>query len=494
MGDRRGVADASAMATPGSAVPAHVRGVGGFVLPAGSVASTGGGGASDASVDPATGRPPLPRRRRRASFIEKSKRRLAIVQKYVTRARGVDKWAIAAWMLVDLCWCQEQQEGMLAAAALFGFVFYKLLIGHGQRSPHEVTHCVAVLLWAAGNVSWMWMELGQARLRQWSDYRGAGAAQEDWWKFRLASTVFFFTALVVEVTYFAYLRHTPSFEGSWTSNPLTANVIAKHQRRLSASSLSSLESGRGKPPRAPDDTSDTASMASGGSRMSAGAASLASLPSVAGGAALTYGSVEYAGAGGGDGDDDDDEMTGILPRFPEYFRTWDDYESLAIMIWIGKDSSWMFCTKFTHDFEDGPARLAKWSWLMFTTFLLLLHADFFVVSFSNTKDNVEWVNYFCLLLWACSQTLWAGGELFLHESVVKREPVLEKPDDYSNLRWYAGWFALAAVTILYTFWTFKTVRSVWDCCENIEEVDDDDGDPRVEAAAATKPPTNEATK
>ena len=418
MSDRRGVANASAMTNPRSAFPAHARGVGGFVLPAGSVASSGGGGASDVSVDPAPGRPPVPRRRRRVSFIEKSKQRLAVVQKYVTRARGVDKWAIAAWMLVDLCWCQEQQEGMLAAAALFGLVFYKFLIGHGRRSPHEVTHCVALLLWAAGNVSWMWMELGQARLGQWSDYRGAGAAQADWWKFRLASTVFFFSALVVEVTYFAHLRHTPSFEGSWTSNPLTANVIAKHQQRLSASSGSSLESGRGKPPRAPDDTSDTASMASGGSRMSAGAASFASLPTVAGGAALTYGSVESAGGGG---DNDDDEMTGILPRFPEYFRTWDDYESLAIMIWIGKDASWMFSTKFTNDLEDWPARLAKWSWLVFTICLLLLHVDFFVASFSNTKDRVEWVNYFCLLLWACSQTLWAGRELFLHESVVRRE-------------------------------------------------------------------------
>ena len=490
MSDRRGVANASAMTNPRSAFPAHARGVGGFVLPAGSVASSGGGGASDVSVDPAPGRPPVPRRRRRVSFIEKSKQRLAVVQKYVTRARGVDKWAIAAWMLVDLCWCQEQQEGMLAAAALFGLVFYKFLIGHGRRSPHEVTHCVALLLWAAGNVSWMWMELGQARLGQWSDYRGAGAAQADWWKFRLASTVFFFSALVVEVTYFAHLRHTPSFEGSWTSNPLTANVIAKHQQRLSASSGSSLESGRGKPPRAPDDTSDTASMASGGSRMSAGAASFASLPTVAGGAALTYGSVESAGGGG---DNDDDEMTGILPRFPEYFRTWDDYESLAIMIWIGKDASWMFSTKFTNDLEDWPARLAKWSWLVFTICLLLLHVDFFVASFSNTKDRVEWVNYFCLLLWACSQTLWAGGELFLHESVVRRENVLEKPDDSSNLRWYAGWFALAAVTILYTFWTVKTVLSVWDCCENIEEVEQDDGDPRVEGAAKT-PRANDATK
>jgi hypothetical protein len=56
----------------------------------------------------------------------------------------------------------------------------------------------------------------------------------------------------------------------------------------------------------------------------------------------------------------------------------------------------------------------------------------------NANDTVEWVNYFSLFLWACSQTLWAGGEIFLHESVIKREPVLEEPDDYNNLRWYAG--------------------------------------------------------
>ena len=44
----------------------------------------------------------------------------------------------------------------------------------------------------------------------------------------------------------------------------------------------------------------------------------------------------------------DHEMTMILPRFPQYFKTWDDYEPVAIMIWIVKDFCWIFCTKFTH--------------------------------------------------------------------------------------------------------------------------------------------------
>ena len=83
------------------------------MLPAGSVASSGGGGASDVSVDPAPGRPPVPRRRRRVSFIEKSKQRLAVVQKYARARAAWTSGPSSAWMLVDLCWCQEQQEGML---------------------------------------------------------------------------------------------------------------------------------------------------------------------------------------------------------------------------------------------------------------------------------------------------------------------------------------------------------------------------------------------
>ena len=106
-------------------------------------------------------RPSRPRKQR--SFLERASSGASVVRAYVSRSRGADKFAIAGWLLVDYAWCQEEEIGVLAAAFVFLSVSYKLSIG--KHSPHELTHCAAVMLWVSGNVSWMWMEFGQARLR-----------------------------------------------------------------------------------------------------------------------------------------------------------------------------------------------------------------------------------------------------------------------------------------------------------------------------------------
>ena len=59
---------------------------------------------------------------RRGSLAERTRRGLRRVRRYVSRGRGVDKWAIAAWMLVDCCWCQKQEAGVLAAFLMFVFI------------------------------------------------------------------------------------------------------------------------------------------------------------------------------------------------------------------------------------------------------------------------------------------------------------------------------------------------------------------------------------
>ena len=35
---------------------------------------------------------------------------------------------------------------------------------------------------------------------------------------------------------------------------------------------------------------------------------------------------------------------------------------------------------------------------------------------------------------------------------LQREPLFQPPTSWHNLRWYAGWFNLAAVALLYSFW------------------------------------------
>ena len=506
------------MAPPGSGASrpplagrAHERGSVGSGLSALSDGSQGGAAAGSSSRAGAA-----PGRRRRGSLAERTRRGLRRVRRYVSRGRGVDKWAIAAWMLVDFCWCQEQEAGVLAAFLMFVFIVGKLFASHffaaddsaRRINPHEATHCVAVLLWASGNVSWMWMEFGQARERPASDYYGPGAPKDDWWRFRSFSLVAFATAFAVELAYFAWLRHTPLFENDWVSNPLTANLIARHQRRLSQASGGSDESRSSAGVGVRERASESGAVGGGGPGAGAGPGGGVSGAGRGGarwdpfhparakgpgggfgpgtgtsattgdGASSMLSSETSGGTGAGPGGgaarghygaterdpfldpDIDHEMTTILPRFPQYFKTWDDYESVAIMIWIVKDFCWIFCTKFTHHFHDRVIQLGRWAWGVTTVALLLLHVDFFVASFTQTRDDVEWVNYFCLLLWACSQSLWAFGEIFLYESVIKREPVFEEPDDYGNLRWYAGWFAFAAVGTLYAYWIGKFL---WGC-------------------------------
>ena len=90
-------------------------------------------------------------------------------RRYVSKANGADKIAIFFWLAVDFAWCQEAGElGMGAAAVMMVCCAYKLSIT--QHAPHEVLHACSVLLWASGNISWMYMELGQARRKRYSDY------------------------------------------------------------------------------------------------------------------------------------------------------------------------------------------------------------------------------------------------------------------------------------------------------------------------------------
>ena len=354
------------------------------------------------------------------------------LRRYMSRPNGADKVAVFFWFAVDFAWCQEEGEMAMGAAAVMMLAcMYKLSIT--TNSPHEVLHCCSVLLWASGNISWMYLEFGQARRRKSSDYPsdGVGAEPEDFYGFRLTSLVFFFLALAVELVYYAYLRHTAYFEGSWeTGDPDVAQLVRRNSMRGAMTETPGLT----KAPRA-------------------------------GGGGGGYGAIEDLMNNDG-GEDVEDEMHEVLPRCPTFFKTWNDYESAVIMAWIGKDVSWMCSTKFDnndhHDHRWGGqqnADFARWSWVGFTCLVFIIQIDFLLTSI-NTNDTVEWVNYFSLFMWLCSQTLWAAGEIFLHESVVRREPVLEEPDNYNNLRWYAGWFALLSVIVLYSFWFGKSIASI----------------------------------
>jgi len=192
---------------------------------------------------------------------------------------------------------------------------------------------------------------------------GVGAGRDDWMLLKLAAVVLFSVALAVELTYFIFLRHTGYYEGAWRSDPATAEVVRRNQQLNVGVSVEVGSGGGG-------------------------------------------GGGQYGATLGLDAPGKEEEMYTVLPRFPAFFKTWNDYEAVAIMIWIGKDFSWTVCTKFGKDHHLMEA--SKVAWLTCTCLVFAIHFDFFLTSI-NTKDTVEWVTYLSMLLWACSQTLWAGG-------------------------------------------------------------------------------------
>ena len=61
--------------------------------------------------------------------------------------------------------------------------------------------------------------------------------------------------------------------------------------------------------------------------------------------------------------------------------------------------------------------------------------------------------------------------LFFHKkSVTLREPTFEKPEHFTDLRWFAGCFALAGVTILYGYWSFLLLKEVSGWCGDEKDV------------------------
>jgi len=63
--------------------------------------------------------------------------------------------------------------------------------------------------------------------------------------------------------------------------------------------------------------------------------------------------------------------------------------------------------------------------------------------------------------------------------VIERENVLKEPENYNNLRWYAGWFALLSLMVLYSFWFGKTVASITADCHATHKEEGEDGDIRM---------------
>ena len=294
MSDRRGVANASAMTNPRSAFPAHARGVEGSCCPRVRWRAAVGGGARDVSVDPAPGRRCVPRRRRRVSFIEKSKQRLAVVQKYKllrARARG-QVVRIAAWMLVDLCWCQEQQEGLFAAAALrLGF----LQVSHRSRTDGARTRCTSTA-WRSssglpGNVL-PWRSTGPGEVGTVERTTEAPAPRR-----RTGEVQARVHRLLLRARRRGDVLRPPQTHpvvrgtGHPTRSPRTSSPNTNSDSAFVG--IVARERSRQPPARAGRHVRHRVD-GERGSRMSAGAASFASPPTVAGGAALTYGSVESA--------------------------------------------------------------------------------------------------------------------------------------------------------------------------------------------------------
>jgi hypothetical protein len=166
----------------------------------------------------------------------------------------------------------------------------------------------------------------------------------------------------VELIYYTYLRHTAYFEGAWESDPATAVGLYKLTNSLKAPNFKpctwfqafafkfnlyrytavvvrrnarrrlSVSEGDG------GDGGSVGELDGGGSKVGSGGGG-----SGGGGRGGGYGALDGSNGSKDGGDDEEEEMHMVLPRCPTFFKTWNDYESVAIMTWIGKDFSWWGC-------------------------------------------------------------------------------------------------------------------------------------------------------
>lgn len=118
------------------------------------------------------------------------------------------------------------------------------------------------------------------------------------------------------------------------------------------------------------------------------------------------------------------------PRLSMFFRTWRDYETIHIILWLGKDCAW--CSQ----------NLLMWYIFMVPT--VLVAADFAWTSLWTVKVSaIERVNSCAVLLWVLANMIWAIGDFYYPKSVSDPFPFYHwDQQSFNSLRWTAGWILL----------------------------------------------------
>lgn len=143
----------------------------------------------------------------------------------------------------------------------------------------------------------------------------------------------------------------------------------------------------------------------------------------------------------------DIENNSQRPRLSVFFRTWRDYETIHVFLWLGKDYAW--CSE----------NLIMWYIFMVPT--VLVAADFAWTSLWTKKASlIEKVNSCAVLLWVIANMVWAIGDFYYPKTMNDPAHFYDYDGKSSHsLRWYVGWILLVTMSLILL--TYVVILRPW---------------------------------
>ena len=156
-------------------------------------------------------------------------------------------------------------------------------------------------------------------------------------------------------------------------------------------------------------------------------------------------------------DDEDDDLLKdgdgsckLKPRFPFYFKSWNEYENIHIFFWVGKDTAWNWWIQSM--------------WLVFFIPTLFIGIDFVYLTIKSKRLMIDHAHYFAQFLWVVANAVWAGGEFWFTPDNDSAIPIGRFSSEARHTsRWYSSWVVLASylpLISLYILWLYYTFFGV----------------------------------
>jgi hypothetical protein len=139
-------------------------------------------------------------------------------------------------------------------------------------------------------------------------------------------------------------------------------------------------------------------------------------------------------------------------RLSWYFSSWQEYENIHALFWLGKDTAWNWWI---------PSML-----IIFWIPTFLVATDFVVITLYCKRSLIDHAHYCAQLFWVSSTSVWAAGEFFVSPHHDTPRPLFNWNHEIRiTSRWYAAWLIVLAfipIVIMHIIWLYATVNGTID--------------------------------